>query len=84
MSPITSGTLPNMDLLCPEQVRPQWHHPLVISHRHLHDDDMEKLFPLRYDQHIDKAIEALINTRPGHERRVLRTRYVTWQHLADS
>ncbi|WP_170252910.1 hypothetical protein [Vogesella mureinivorans] len=45
---------------------------------------MEKLFPLRYDQHIDKAIEALINTRPGHERRVLRTRYVTWQHLADS
>ncbi|MGL6047703.1 MAG: hypothetical protein ACRC02_14735 [Vogesella sp.] len=43
---------------------------------------MEKLFRFRYDQHIDKAIEALTNTLPGHERRVLRARYVTWPHLA--
>ena len=85
MSPISSGTLPNIDLLCAEQMRLQrYYYPPGIGDRHLHDDDMEKLFRFRYDQHIYKAIEALINTRPGHERRVLRTRDVTWQHLADS
>ena len=44
---------------------------------------MEKSFHFRYDRHIGKTVEALVNTLPGHERRVLRARYVTWSHLAD-
>ena len=57
--------------------------PPGIGDRYLHDADMEKLFLLRYDQHIDEAVEGLTNTLPGHERRVLRARYVSWPHLAD-
>jgi hypothetical protein len=58
-------------------------HYLGLRHRFLHDDDMEKARRFRYDQHIGETVEALVNTLPGHERRVLRARYVTWPHLTD-
>jgi len=60
-------------------------HYLTQRHRylHLHDDDMEKRLQFRYDQHIGETLEALVNTLPGHKRRVLRARYVTWPHLTD-
>lgn len=51
--------------------------------RYLHDGDMDNSCRIRYDQHIGETVEALVNTLPGHERRVLRARYVTWPHLAD-
>jgi len=69
----------NWRLTCASMER----HYLTQRHRHLHDDDMEKLFRFRYDQHIGETVETLVNTLPGHERRVLRARYVNWPHLAD-
>ena len=42
---------------------------------------MEKSLHFRYDRHIDKTVETLVNTLPGHERRVLGARYVVGPHL---
>lgn len=69
----------NWRLTCASMER----HYLTQRHRHLYDDDMEKWFRFRYDQHIGETVEALINSLPGHERRVLRAHYVTRPHLAD-
>ncbi len=69
----------NWRLTCASMER----HYLTQRHRYLHHDDMERSFRFRYDQHIGETVEALVNTLPGHERRVLRARYVTWPHLAD-